>query len=282
MNKVDFLGHKFSRLIIGDNPMTGHSYIEDTVPGVEMKGYYSDENVQRAFSRLEEVGFTGMLPLAQDYMISQHKEHEARGGKLKLIWQYHFSNTISVTDVKGTIGAYIGGGVVDYLYEKGEIATIKENLEKIRSLGIHVGLGTHYPEVIKRADEENWGAEFYLACVHQARRGRVGEQSGFITGKTKSGIIFYPEDRPVMLDTISKTDKPVIAFKIFAGGQMFLGKTEEQKRALIKGVYDEVFTALKPNDMAAIGVFQRDKDEIKEDYDLYMEWYREKHGVEAE
>ena len=118
--------------------------------------------------------------------------------------------------------------------------------------------------------------DFYVACLQNARRNREGEQSGFITGKTKSGLIFYPDDRPIMLDTLKKVEKPVVAFKIFAGGQMFLKKTEEEKREIIKGVYEEVFTSLKPNDVAAIGVFQRDKDQAKENMDLYEAWYRGK------
>ena len=105
---------------------------------------------------------------------------------------------------------------------------------------------------------------------------REGEQSGFITGKSKDKLIFYPDDRPIMLDTLKKVEKPVIAFKIYAGGQMFVGKTQEEKRQLIKDVYEEVFTALKPNDIAAIGVFQRDMDQIKEDAELYDEWYASK------
>jgi hypothetical protein len=79
-----------------------------------------------------------------------------------------------------------------------------------------------------------------------------------------------------MLETLKKVSKPIIAFKLFAGGQMFIGKSEEEKRAAIKNAYDEVFTALKPNDLGAIGVFQRDGDQIKEDADLYREWYNEK------
>ena len=67
-----------------------------------------------------------------------------------------------------------------------------------------------------------------------------------------------------MLDCLKKVNKPIIAFKIFAGGQIFYGKTEEEKRQTIKDVYTEVFTALKPNDFAAMGVFQRDKDELSE------------------
>ena len=79
-----------------------------------------------------------------------------------------------------------------------------------------------------------------------------------------------------MLERLKTVKKPIIAFKIFAGGQMFLGKSEEEKRKIIKGVYDEVFTALKPDDLAAIGVFQRDRDEIRENTELFREWCDEK------
>ena len=81
-----------------------------------------------------------------------------------------------------------------------------------------------------------------------------------------------------MLETLKMTQKPVIAFKIFGGGQMFLGKPQEEKQQLIKGAYEQVFSALKPNDLAAIGVFQRDGDQLKENADLYHQWYTERQG----
>lgn len=76
-----------------------------------------------------------------------------------------------------------------------------------------------------------------------------------------------------MLVCLKKVDKLVIAFKIFAGGQMFVGKTQEEKREIIKGVYEEVFTALNPNALAVIGVFRRDSNQIGENAELYNEWY---------
>ena len=81
-----------------------------------------------------------------------------------------------------------------------------------------------------------------------------------------------------MLNTLKDVNKPIIAFKIFAGGQMLTDMPEYQVRQKIKDSYDEVFSALKPNDIGAIGVFQRDKDEAKEDIELYDEWYNEKYG----
>ena len=36
--------------------------------------------------------------------------------------------------------------------------------------------------------------------------------------------------------------------------------------------YQEVFSCLKPNDMAAIGVFQRDMDQLEENAALFDRW----------
>ena len=84
-----------------------------------------------------------------------------------------------------------------------------------------------------------------------------------------------------MLECLQKVNKPIIAFKIFAGGQMFLkAKTPEEKQQMIKNAYNEVFTALKPNDLAAIGVFQRDSNQAKENADLFNAWDEEVNGKE--
>ncbi len=279
MNYVDFFGHKISKIIIGDNPMSGHSYIEDKTSGADMKRFYTAENIKKTLHHIEELGFTGMLPLADPYMVRLIQEFEMEGGNLKHIWQPYgpMNHQVSMRELKtvNTIGIYHQGTTTDFLYENGDIDKIKENIKMFRELGTPVGLASHNPEVIERCEEEDWGADFYLASLQNARRGRRGEASGFLTGKTKAHLKFYPEDRPIMLSTLKKINKPIIAYKIFAGGQIFIDKTEEERRALIKGVYEEVFSALKPNDMAAIGIFQRDMDEAKENAELYDEWYRE-------
>ena len=281
MKQVDFFGHRISKLIIGDNPFTGHSYIEDQITGQEMLDYYSAENIKKALKRIEELGYTGMLPLADPYIVRILQEHQhANGSKLQFIWQPYMpmDQEVSMRSLQklNTIGIYHQGTSTDYNYETGNIEAIQTNIKKFRDLGVPVGLGTHIPEVIQRAEEEDWGVDFYMACMQNARRNRFGEPSGFITGKSKAHLVFYPEDRPVMLETLNKVQKPIIAFKIFAGGQIFIGKTDEERRKLIKGVYDEVFSALKPNDLATIGVFQRDFDQLQENAEVFEEWCKEK------
>ena len=51
-------------------------------------------------------------------------------------------------------------------------------------------------------------------------------------------------------------------------------KEKEKLRENIKGIYREVFSKLKPGDLAAIGVFNKYKDQIKEDAELFEEAMR--------
>ena len=45
---TDFFGTQVTKVIIGDNPMTGHSYIQDRITGAEMADYYTQEKVVEA------------------------------------------------------------------------------------------------------------------------------------------------------------------------------------------------------------------------------------------
>ena len=282
MNTVNFFGHQVSKLIVGDNPFNGHSYITDKIPGSEMKEFYTAEKILEALFEIEANGYNTMLPLADPFIIRLLQEYQRAGGKMQFIFQPYMpmNQDVSMRQIMSlnTIGIYHQGTTTDYLYETGRKDEIVEMIKKYHTMGIPVGLGTHRPDVIKLSESEGWPVDFYMACMQNGRRNREGEPSGFLTGKTKENLSFYACDRPIMLECLKKIDKPVIAFKIFAGGQMFYGKNEEEKRAAIKGAYEEVFTALKPDDFAAIGVFQRDGNQIKEDADLYKEWYKEHLG----
>ena len=283
MNYASFFGRSVSKLIVGDNPFNGHSYIVYKTPGKEMSDFYTADKILETLFAVEKSGINAMLPLADPFIIRLLGEYERAGGKLQWIFQPYMpmDQRVSVRQMSGlhnTIGVYHQGTTTDFCHETGRTDEILERLEIYRTMGVPVGLGTHRPDVIDRCVREGWDVDFFVACLQNARRSREGEQSGFITGKLKSDLVFYPDDRPVMLRCLQQYDKPVIAFKIFAGGQMFLDKTEAEIRERIKGAYDEVFTALKPDDIAAIGVFQRDKDELSEDVALYEEWRRERRG----
>ena len=82
MQYVDFFGKKVSKLIVGDNPITGHSYIPHITSGTDMIDYYKTENVLKLLFELEELGVNTMLPLAHPYILRVLGEFKRAGGKM--------------------------------------------------------------------------------------------------------------------------------------------------------------------------------------------------------
>ncbi len=280
MKYVDFCGHKISKLIVGDNPFNGHTYIPDIFPRDEVLNYHTEEKILEAIYRMEELGINTMLPLADPYIIRILSHYRANGGKMNFIFQLYapMITECSLAQIKllDAIGVYVPGSFTDLSWETDKNQDTLDLLEQLRSIDIPVGIGTHNPKVIELSEKENWNPDFYMACMYDFRKDRRGELSGFLTGKSKAGIQYYPEDREIMLETLKKVDKPILAFKLFAGGQLFLDKTEEEKRAAIKEAYDTVFSALKPNDAGVIGIYQKHSDQLGEDIGIFNEWAEEK------
>ena len=284
MRKTNFFGHEIKRLIVGDNPFGGHSYIEDVIPGSEMRDYcYNSKKIYDLYFELEEAGFDCLLPLADPFYVQMLKEYKRDGGKMKLIFQ-SYSAMLDAPMIRQLVdldpaALYISGTKTDVLHEADDIQGIKDVIQLAKDiLQKPIGLGTHRPKVVIQSEEEDWGADFYMCSLHNLRRGREGEPSGFITGKTKSGVPFYEADRSVMLDVIANTKKTCIAYKIFAGGHKLLSKDENEVRAAVKDCYKEVYSKIKPNDLAVIGVFPKYKDQITEDMQIFNEYMDELEG----
>ena len=61
---TDFFGHEVTRLIIGDNPFNGHSYITDVITQEELLAYHTEERIIEALFTEQQAGFNTLLPLA--------------------------------------------------------------------------------------------------------------------------------------------------------------------------------------------------------------------------
>ncbi len=286
MYNVDFFGHQVSKLIVGDNPFNGHSYITAFISKEEMINYHTEDKILEAMHKMEELGVNTMLPLADPYIIRILQHYRANGGKMNFIFQTyapmmlnHEVAEISIRQMQSVdpIGAYISGTYTDVRYETGRVNEITDMISFFRNFDMKLGIGTHRPEFIELSERENWNVDFYMACMYNLRNGREGEESGFITGKNKSNVRnIVPGDRAVMLETLKKVQKPIIAFKIFAGGQMLVEKEESERRVLIKDTYNTIFNSLKPNDIAVCGVYQRHHDQLTENVSVFNEWQNAK------
>ena len=252
-----------------------------------MLDYHSELKILEAMHKMEELGINTMLPLADPYIIRILQRYRREGGKMNFIFQTyapmmlsHESAAVSIRQMLEVdpIGIYISGTYTDVRFETDRINEITDMIDVFReATDVKLGLGTHHPTLIEYSEKNNWNIDFYMACMYNLRNGRRGEESGFITGKSKAGIHpIIPSDRALMLDTLKSVKKPIIAFKIFAGGQMLVEKEEAERRALIKDTYNTIFTSLKPNDFAVAGIFQKYHDQLTENVSVFNEWAAEK------
>ena len=285
MNTVKFFGHDVSKLIIGDNPFNGHSYIVDKTTGKGMTDFYTADKILETLFAIEKTGINAMLPLADPFIIRLLSEYERSGGKLQWIFQPYLpmNQEVSVRQIMGlhnTIGIYHQGTTTDFCYETGKCDEILERIKLYHTMGIPVGLGTHRPDVIEKSVREEWDVDFFVACMQNARYNREGEPSGFITGKTKAGLVFISSDRFAAYKVVQQVKKPFIAYKIVAGGQVFNNHTPDEYPAVAEKFIRETYENIKPGDVTCVGVFQRDTDQARGNAEIVRRVLKEKQEKE--
>ena len=72
--QVDFCGSSVTRLMLGDNPFIGNSYVPDVYPRSEMYDYYTAENVLKAMYMAEESGINTYIALAECSNFTPHSD----------------------------------------------------------------------------------------------------------------------------------------------------------------------------------------------------------------
>ena len=275
---VDFFGHKITRLIVGDNPAHGNSYIHDLISGEEMTEFYSPDNVVQMLVRARDTGYNTALLLASPMMLDALRRFNAtEGGGLKVIFQSYppeierFKEALDELMEFDPIAIYHQGTTGETLIETNDIDTYLSNVDSIRKKGVPAGMAFHDPDNLRLAERENWGADFYVLCPYNLRRNRKGEQSSFITGKSKSSLVFHPDDRHVMYELIRGVKQPVVVIKAIAGGQILIGKKKEEYPAIIKQYLAEAYASIKLQDTVCVGVFQRDLDQLEQNAGIVAE-----------
>ena len=140
------------------------------------------------------------------------------------------------------------------MFKAGQMDELKRRIQVIKDKGVPAGLGTHMPEVIEYAEEHNWGADFYMACVYNISR--TDRVSSSITGKANGEEIFDESDIPVMYKTIRQTPKPCLAFKILGAAR----RCDDQN--MVRDCFCEAFENIKDTDAVCVGVYPKQEDHV--------------------
>jgi hypothetical protein len=267
---VDFFGIPVTRLIIGDNSMEGLSYIPKLYLSSELADYWTAAKCVEALFEAEKCGMNTYMAVADPFLLRVIRQYKNEGGKMHIMFQTYppIDLDVSIVQMKklGPAAVYHQGTTADIWLEEGKTDFLRERIKRIKGMGIPAGLATHVPEVLKRAEDEDWGLDFYMVCLQNSRKYEK-EESTFLTGKEKT-IVFRPGDRWDMFPVIRQVRKPCIVFKIFAGGQLFYDCDEADIPGLVEKSMREVYGNIKPNDIVLVGAFQKYKNQIRENTEI--------------
>ena len=264
MKTVDFFGVQTSRLILGTNPFAGFSYIGE-VSRDAMLDYHTAETIIGILKYAETLGYTAFIATTDEFTRRYHRQYLNEGGTLKWIAQTHVPLSMKVSvniAIEGGASAIFHQGTHgDSLFETENYDELRANFKEMRRAGVPIGIATHVPGFITVAERE-FELDFYMACLHNMRRGNTGRVSSSVSGLKDEKRDFYREDRAEMLEMIRSISKPCIAYKILGGGNYGFDRDE------LVECFRETYAGIKPGDIAAVGVFQRDADQLRENAEI--------------
>jgi len=259
--------HTVSRLIVGGNPISGHSHVSAAL-SQEMIDYFTAANVKRLLADCERAGINTWQSRGDRHIMRLLHEYRLEGGRIQWIAQTaseyaDIARNIREIAAYRPIGIYHHGTATDRFWAAGKIEQARELLKVIRDTGVLVGLGTHIPEVVDYAESKGWDLDFYMTCLYNLSRPRVEIEK--LAGGKVEGEYFHHPDREKMLQRVRQTSKPCLIFKVY-GASRLCGSRQQMKEAL-----ELVFRYAKPTDCVVIGMFPKYKDQVRENCELLAE-----------
>jgi hypothetical protein len=270
MPQVEWGANKFSRLIVGGNPVSANSHVS---PGMdrEMMDYFSAANVKKLLRNCEDNGINTWQSRGDKHIMRLLHEYRRDGGTIQWIGQTaseleDVPKNIREMAGRGANAVYHHGSRTDRAWNEGKMDMVRERLKVIRDTGILVGLGTHIPEVIDFAEEKGWDIDFYMACVYNLTR--APEEASKLAGKPIKDEFFYDPDRQKMLERVRRTRKPCLAFKVYGATR----KCDSPQQML--DALKLTFSYLKPKDCIVVGMYPKVKEQVQENCRLVIEAIR--------
>jgi len=264
---VDFCGTELSRLIIGGNPIRGHSHISPEL-NEEMRDYHTVENAVRTLLHAEECGINTMQSRADDIIFEILDAYREAGGTMHWLAQTASENPDPFANIRDIAardawGIYWHGSMTDRLWKSGEIDKAEEYLKAMRDQGVKVGIACHMPEVLRYIEDAGWDLDFYMVCFYNIAK--IDRQSILVSGGKMVEEPFDAPDRDIACQFARDTDKPCIAYKILAASRKCSSDDD------VRGAFQYAFDNIKAGDIVNVGMFQKHTDQIAMNAQLVRE-----------
>ena len=234
-----------SRLIIGGNPYSGFSH-QSREKDQEMRHYYTTARIKEVMRQAEELGVNTQIARADHHIMRVLLEYRDEGGAIQWIAQTcselaTICQGVGSAIAGGANACFIHGGRMDYLLARDELDEVPAAIAMIKNADIPAGIAGHDPKVFEWA-EEHLDVDFYM-CSHYNPFHR-DERGEHIPGMAEK---FDPEERDTMVELIGRLSKPVIHYKVMAGG-----------RTDPKDTFAFIAKHLRPQDAVCVGIYPKD------------------------
>jgi hypothetical protein len=255
--KMKFGNTEISRLVLGVNPLYGFSHYNNNFSNA-MREWYTQDRVCEVLHRACSYGINAFNFINMGRSRQDWARFLDQGGHMHLIMQVTAKDDAAalVRELK-PLALQRRGEEIDAAFKNGTMAAEREWCKRARDLGVLVGVGTHKPEVIELVEEQGWDVDFYSGCVYNRTRSEE-EWKKVLNGELPEmpREIYIQSDPARMYKVMRQTPKTCFAFKILAAGRV--------ADNAVANAFRTAYASIKPKDGVYIGVFPRDKDEIRE------------------
>ena len=260
--------HRVTRLIVGANPIYGHSHFNNQYSTV-MTEFHTPERVMELLQHCQRSGINTWQNSFSERTISDVERFRSEGGRLQwlLLGKPDWDQEPGIIDRVARhrpIGIAPHGALAERLHRQGKTKVLLDLLKRIRQTGALVGLSTHNPALMELSEEKGWDVDYYMACLYYLTRPK--EEFEKMLGEPPLGEIYLLSDREKMLKTVRAASKPCLIYKLLAAGRM-VGSPRS-----VRDAFQHVLGKIKPTDAVIIGMWLRFGDQVAQNAALVREF----------
>jgi len=260
--------HDVTRLIIGGNPIYGHSHFNRILSRYQTD-WHTPERVVALLKHCEAKGINTWQNSYAERTLSDLDRFRSEGGRMNWLclgkpdWDQH-PERIADAAKRKPIGISPHGALNERLLREKKLDVLTDLLKRIRDQGVLVGLSAHNPALIELAEEKSWDVDYYMCCLYYLTRPRE-EFAKLLGGQVPLGEIYLPSDPPRMFKVIQATRKPCLAYKLLAAGRQI------DSPAQVRTAFETAFQNIKPTDAAIVGMYLEQSDQVAENTAIVRE-----------
>jgi hypothetical protein len=263
--------HAVTRLIVGGNPVYGHSHFNKLLSQHQI-AWHTPEHVVDLLRRCQEAGINTWQNSYATRTLEDVERYRGAGVNLHWLclgkpdWDEHPDRIDDAARHK-PIGIAPHGALAERLHREGKLMVLTDLLKRIRDRGVLVGLSAHNPALIALSEEKSWDVDYYMCCLYYLTRPKAEAQK-LLGHDLPLGELYLPSDPPRMFKAIQAARKPCLAYKVLAAGRR-IGSPAE-----IRSCFQHALANIKPIDGLIVGMYQQFNDQVGENAALVRDLCR--------